>query len=528
MAILNTSQGEVEVRIKRYPDDTYYDEHIKVERKELASDVIRTRYIIAEPDTLYYIEVTLKPGFDTGGYDAIDAKLYFSDPGEQISSICFWQLKGPRKLKESIVQKIQYADVEVDGEKVLGARFSFRSIEMDEKLSDETDVMGIHPDSLVTFSVKLYLYKKHTVTLSDDEYDKAVLEFQHTLSIFERNVSALEPQDGVVDPAVIQPNNRNLWDAKKVDIDSYKKRGINSAIGFSGGTKQPNVLSRGFMYKGKLMVEPQPPERITTSYNTGSCSGIFEFHCRAAEFLELVGIIKYPPPLHCYSWAILNDNERKTALAELQELSKKQWHEDREKETGLILPMTGSRIKSEDDPWEWRHWDKMYAAEKQKAFDKLQTDKKDRQRGIIRRQYKSMMGRIISLDEKDDSPFSKAMDKDRSDKKELKNELDKDGSRINDIPGANIIKDEKTDLDNQDNLGNFVPQTNDYILNSASKSDGITAGLSDEDSSKKEAAVKKLEEEIAHEDKLHHMKRERDNLQERIDAARSKKRVRTE
>lgn len=85
-----------------------------------------------------------------------------------------------------------------------------------------------------------------------------------------------------------------------------------------------------------------------------------------------MGIVKYPPPLHHYSWGVLNDNERKTALSELQELSKKQWHEDREKESGMVLPMVGGRIKSEDDPWEWRHWDKMYIVEKQKAFESLQ------------------------------------------------------------------------------------------------------------------------------------------------------------
>lgn len=130
MAILNTTQGEVEVRIKRYPDNTYYDEYIKVERKELASDTIRTRYIVAEPDTIYYIEVTLEAGFDFGEYELISANLYFSDQVNHISATYFQNPEGPRKIRESMVQMIQYADVEVDGEKVHGARFAFRGIEI--------------------------------------------------------------------------------------------------------------------------------------------------------------------------------------------------------------------------------------------------------------------------------------------------------------------------------------------------------------------------------------------------------------
>ncbi|CCD56058.1 predicted protein [Botrytis cinerea T4] len=301
MAILNTTQGEVEVRIKRYPDNTYYDEYIKVERKELASDTMRTRYIVAEPDTIYYIEVTLEAGFDFGEYELISANLYFSDQVNHISATYFQNPEGPRKIRESMVQMIQYADVEVDGEKVHGARFAFRGIEIDENLSDETDIMGIHPDSLVKFSVRLFFYKEETVTLSDDEYDKAAMEFRKDLLNFQRISSAFRSQDEVIHPAVIQPNVRNLWDAKRVDKDSYKKRGINSAVGFSGGEKQPNVPSRDSMYTKARFLEPKMPKRVTTKFTTALGSGTFEYHCRAAEFLELAGIIKYPPPLHCYS-----------------------------------------------------------------------------------------------------------------------------------------------------------------------------------------------------------------------------------
>ncbi|TGO40014.1 hypothetical protein BHYA_0044g00340 [Botrytis hyacinthi] len=541
MAILNTSQGEVEVRIKRYPDDTYYDEYIKVEGKEKSTDIKRERYIVAEPDTTYHIEVTLKAGFDFGDHDVIAAYLYFSDGNNLISSIGFWEHKYTRKLKEDIVKNIQYDDVEVDGEKVFGARFSFRQIEIDENPSDETDVLGIHPESLVTFSVKLFLYKKHTVTISDDEYDKAVLKFQHAFTSFEHNKSALGPQDGVVDPAVIQPNTQNLWDVKKVDKDSYKKRGINSAIGFSGGTKQPNVPSRNSMHKKGLIVEPQPPERIITTYTNIPYSGTFEFHCRTAEFLEVAGIIKHPPPLHCYSWGILNENERKIALFELQELSKKQWREDREKETGLILPKVGSRIKSEDDPWEWRHWDKMYAAEKQKAFDKLQTDKKDRQRGIVQCEYKSIMGEIVSLDGEDYELSRKPLERGRYDKQQERVTSGKKGVHIKheeiqramansldaqQTTSVNISNHGTINSDEDDDSTIIVSETKNPILGLTPKEEDIT--LADEELRKEEAALEKLKGDITQEERVIKMKRERNALQEKIDAARSKKRVRRE
>lgn len=86
-----------------------------------------------------------------------------------------------------------------------------------------------------------------------------------------------------------------------------------------------------------------------------------------------------------------------------------------------------------------------------------QTDKKDRQRGITQHQYKNIMGQIVSLDERDSSPFPKSMDKEKDDKKKLESELDKDGSQIKDIPVANKIKDEKSDLHDQDNLDDVVP-----------------------------------------------------------------------
>lgn len=133
MAILKTELGEVEVRIKRYPDDTYYDEYIKVESKEKSTDVRRERYIVAEPDTTFYIEVILKEGFKMSKYSSIEACVYVADTKEDISSITLLSRhveESNRNAKMDHIQKMQYADVEIDGQKILGARFAFRKIEI--------------------------------------------------------------------------------------------------------------------------------------------------------------------------------------------------------------------------------------------------------------------------------------------------------------------------------------------------------------------------------------------------------------
>ncbi|THV51411.1 hypothetical protein BGAL_0112g00330 [Botrytis galanthina] len=550
MAILKTELGEVEVRIKRYSDDTYYDEYIKVESKEKSTDIKRERYIVAEPDTTFYIEVILKEGFKMSKYSSIDAHVYVADTEENISSITLLSRHvdgSKRKAKIDHIKKIQYADLEIDGQKILGARFAFKKIEIDERLSKETDIMGIKPDHLMTFTVRLIFFKSHTTRLSDSKYAKALSEWEkaclkiRTLDWNQMQLNAKLRSETTTD----QLDTKNIWDVKKIDQDSYQKHGISSAIGFVGGKIQPkafrNETSVNPVYKSDPITFPKKPQRTTTTYPSTCASGIFTFHGRTAEFLEQVGIVKYPPPLHCYSWSVLDDNERKTAMSELQELSKKQWHEDREKESGMVLPMVGGRTKSEDDPWEWRHWDKLYAAEKQKAFDKLQTDKKNRQRGIVQREYKNIMGKIISLDGEDDETSRKPVESGRYNTKKERAKSGKEGVRIKreeiqramanssdakQVTTTDTVKQKITNVDEDDDSIIIVSETKNPILSLVAKEKEIA--LADGELRKEEAALEKLKEDIAQEERVIKMKRERDVLQERIDAARSKKRIKTE
>lgn len=129
MAILKTEQGDIEVRIKRHPDDTYYDEYIKVEDKDKDFDESCERYIIPEPGTTYSIETTLKNGFCFDKYGGIGAQLSFLG-GKIVSRNCFWNTFRNSKIKTDISKTIQCVNVEVDGEKMIGARFALRALEV--------------------------------------------------------------------------------------------------------------------------------------------------------------------------------------------------------------------------------------------------------------------------------------------------------------------------------------------------------------------------------------------------------------
>jgi hypothetical protein len=123
--------NQYEVRIKRYPEGTYFEEHVKTKHREWDWDDDRERYIIGESGALFTIEVTLRKGFYFGKYDAVQALLFL--PGRH-DSVCHINMYKPSDLKRrqrttsDIIDELRYADVEIDGLKVLGARFTFRDL----------------------------------------------------------------------------------------------------------------------------------------------------------------------------------------------------------------------------------------------------------------------------------------------------------------------------------------------------------------------------------------------------------------
>lgn len=129
MAIPKDGDDEYEVRIKRYPDKTYFEEHIKIGDREKPGATSCGRYIVGEEGVTYTIEVTLRKGFTFGEFDRVQALLFI--PGLE-GTIAFKDIFRPAdckgKIKEDIIAELEYADVVVLGCKVLGARFTFRGL----------------------------------------------------------------------------------------------------------------------------------------------------------------------------------------------------------------------------------------------------------------------------------------------------------------------------------------------------------------------------------------------------------------
>ena len=92
----------------------------------------------------------------------------------------------------------------------------------DEKFVNETDVMGVNPKILGHFLIRVFKLRWQARRLTDKEYRKKVAAAE--------NVSKLTPQSK---PSSVGADRRQqfLWDAQKVDEDSFKKDGIVYAIG---------------------------------------------------------------------------------------------------------------------------------------------------------------------------------------------------------------------------------------------------------------------------------------------------------
>jgi len=130
MAILKDGTDEYEVRIKRYPDGTYFDEYVSTREREKSEVRNCDRFIIGEGDVTYTIDMTLKKGFNFVGYSHVRARLYI--PGQEDSVSCI-DLPRPLKIKKKttiadVSESMKYADVVVGDRKMLQTRFAFRSL----------------------------------------------------------------------------------------------------------------------------------------------------------------------------------------------------------------------------------------------------------------------------------------------------------------------------------------------------------------------------------------------------------------
>jgi hypothetical protein len=92
MAVLTEESDQYEVRMKRFPEGTYFDEYVKTGERDKPTATECDRYIIGESGVKYTIEVTLRKGFNFGKFSQIRVMLFF--PGSK-SSISFIDIFKP-------------------------------------------------------------------------------------------------------------------------------------------------------------------------------------------------------------------------------------------------------------------------------------------------------------------------------------------------------------------------------------------------------------------------------------------------
>ncbi|TGO17794.1 hypothetical protein BPAE_0408g00020 [Botrytis paeoniae] len=203
MDILTEKNNEYEVKIIDCATNQPFKEYVKLADRESHGDSKCERYIVARPGDKFKIEITL------------------------MSRFRFKPLK------------------QVYGEDIVGAPFIFSSLDVDEDLSNETDIVGLNPADIGNFSVTVY---RRTV-------EKEAIK-----------ISTKPPT--------------HLRDAKKVDQLNFKKHVVTSSNEL-GKNKIPTVG----LHASDLIC-------------TNSTVLEFQYKYRTFEFLDHLDIVLYPPPLY--------------------------------------------------------------------------------------------------------------------------------------------------------------------------------------------------------------------------------------
>jgi hypothetical protein len=137
MAILSKEINQVEVRIRRHPENTYFDEYVKVGDREKADATSCDRYIIPEIGQMYTIEVTLKRGYNFGNSNAVKASLHLPGVTQAISAISIFPPKDYDDFtEEDLTIHLTYAErVRIGGCNISGARLVFHKVSIGNSVS---------------------------------------------------------------------------------------------------------------------------------------------------------------------------------------------------------------------------------------------------------------------------------------------------------------------------------------------------------------------------------------------------------
>ncbi|EMR80962.1 hypothetical protein BcDW1_10413 [Botrytis cinerea BcDW1] len=212
MAILKESGNEYEVQIVNAVTGQSFKEYVKLGDREKPEDREAERYITSYPGIMFKIQITLKTGFCFKPFDAVEANLYFKG---QSSDCSLAVLNDPypdhKCTKKDLRMEIACVNMSNYGKNLIGAPLVFKELQIDEKLSGQTDVVGVNPVDLGSFYVRLN----------------------------RRKIAAMPNNYLSRDTATA------LWNAEKVDKMSFKKHGITNSIGLGQNriSTQESVVS---------------------------------------------------------------------------------------------------------------------------------------------------------------------------------------------------------------------------------------------------------------------------------------------
>ncbi|CCD56055.1 hypothetical protein BofuT4_P151870.1 [Botrytis cinerea T4] len=212
MAILKESGNEYEVQIVNAVTGQSFKEYVKLGDREKPEDREAERYITSYPGIMFKIQITLKTGFCFKPFDAVEANLYFKGQSSYCSLAVLNDPYPDHKCtKKDLRMEIACVNMSNYGKNLIGAPLVFKELQIDEKLSGQTDVVGVNPVDLGSFYVRLN----------------------------RRKIAAMPNNYLSRDTATA------LWNAEKVDKMSFKKHGITNSIGLGQNriSTQESVVS---------------------------------------------------------------------------------------------------------------------------------------------------------------------------------------------------------------------------------------------------------------------------------------------
>ncbi|TGO57024.1 hypothetical protein BOTNAR_0210g00120 [Botryotinia narcissicola] len=157
MAILTEEGNEYEVKIIDCATHQPFKEYVKLGDREIHGDSKCERYIVARPGAKFKIEVTLMSRFCFELFEQVQAHLCLGSAGDMCAAYIFEkdkpEINGISKGYKAFIECVNMARY---GEGIVGAPFIFSSLDVDEDLSNETDVIGVDLADVGHFSVAVH------------------------------------------------------------------------------------------------------------------------------------------------------------------------------------------------------------------------------------------------------------------------------------------------------------------------------------------------------------------------------------